>query len=98
MTAKDGPLLRLYVASATPNSARARSNLMAALDAICDGGGDAGLTLEVIDVFEKPRRAMNDGVIVTPTLIGLGAGGRQTLLGDLSDTVQLRGLLDAIRQ
>ncbi len=87
-------MLRLYVASATPNSARARSNLRAALDAI----GDGGLKLEVIDVFETPKRAMNDGVIVTPTLIGMGAGGRQTLLGDLSDTVQLRGLLDAVRQ
>jgi circadian clock protein KaiB len=88
-------MLRLYVASATPNSARAQSNLQAALKAI--DGGTAGLNVEVIDVFEMPKRAMNDGVIVTPTLIGLGAGGRQTLLGDLSDTVQLRGLLDAVR-
>ncbi len=89
-------MLRLYVASATPNSARAKSNLLAALEAI--DGGTAGLKVEVIDVFDTPKRAMNDGVIVTPTLIGLGVGGRQTLLGDLSDTVQLRGLLDAVRR
>ncbi len=83
--------LRLYVARDTPNSARAERNLMAALK---DLGG--GLGLEIVDVFTHPKRAITDGVIVTPMLIGLRAKGRLTMIGDLTDTAKLLALLQSL--
>ena len=81
--------LRLYVARSTPNSARAEENLRAALH---DMVGERP-ELEIVDVFTNPRRAVTDGVIVTPTLIGLRSTRRLTLIGDLTDAVKLHGLL-----
>jgi hypothetical protein len=95
MAENDSPLLRLYVAGSSPSSARSQSNLLAALEVLGDDHG--GLTLEIIDVFDVPTRAINDGVFTAPTLVGLGDGARQMLLGDLSNSVQLRGLLNAIK-
>jgi circadian clock protein KaiB len=84
--------LRLYVARDTPNSARAERNLMAALKDL--GGG--GLVLEVVDVFTHPKRAITDGVIVTPMLIGLRTKGRLIMIGDLTDTAKLMALLQSL--
>ncbi len=91
---RDCPVrLRLYVARSTPNSVRAERNLTAVLMDM--RSGTACLALEVVDVFSEPKRAVNDGVVVTPTLIGLGLGKRIVLMGDLDDRVQLmRVLLD----
>jgi circadian clock protein KaiB len=83
--------LRLYVARATPNSERAVENLRVALAAFGDRA--CALALEVIDVFAQPRRAINDGVIVTPTLIGVRDECRLVMIGDLTDTPKLHGLL-----
>jgi circadian clock protein KaiB len=49
--------------------------------------------LEIIDVFTDPRRALTDGVLVTPTLIGISPKGRTTIMGDLTDSEPLRRLL-----
>ena len=87
-----GVRLRLYVARSTPNSVRAEQNLAEVL------GGLASDTvrpsLEIIDVFSQSKRAFTDGVIVTPTLVGLGVGKRMILLGDLADKVQLKRLIE----
>ena len=86
--------LRLYVAGATPNSVRAEANLTAALAVL---GSKFGMpALEVIDVFLQPKRAMRDGVIVTPTLIGIGDGKRVVLMGDLADPAHLGGVLASL--
>ncbi len=84
--------LRLYVARATPNSTRAEHNLKAALSCIDDAA--KRLVLEIIDVFSEPKRAIGDGVIVTPTLIGLKDRRRLTMMGDLSDSGKLKLLLE----
>lgn len=84
--------LRLYVARSTPNSLRAEHNLVSAMTTLADGG--ASLNLEVIDVFAQPKRAITDGVIVTPTLIAWKAGRRTTMMGDLTDTARLTFLLE----
>lgn len=94
MSAKVRAQLRLYVARATPNSARAEQNLAAAILAL-EGGG-THIALEVINVFATPKRALTDGVIVTPTLIGVGPAGRQTLMGDLTDQAKLRIWLETL--
>jgi circadian clock protein KaiB len=86
--------LRLYVARTTPNSARAEQNLKLAMNELDDGG--AGLGLEIVDVFRHPKRALTDGVIVTPTLIGLRADGRLTMMGDLTDKEKLSVLLQTM--
>ena len=83
--------LRLYVARSTPNSVRAEHNLAAVLDGL--EHGRARPPLEVVDVFSEPRRAMTDGVVVTPTLIGLGLGKRVVLIGDLADRDRLETVL-----
>ncbi len=83
--------LRLYIARSTPNSARAEQNLRAALDSL-DGAG-RGLELEIVDVFIHPKRAITDGVIVTPTLIAMRGNARMTMMGDLTDAAKLKTLL-----
>jgi hypothetical protein len=82
------------VAQATPNSVRAERHLSSALQELEASGGS--LTLETIDVFVHPRRAMMDGVIATPTLIAAGPAGRSMMVGDLSDTPRLRLLLQTV--
>jgi hypothetical protein len=89
--AKDHEIsLRLYVASTTPNSERAKTNLDAALR---DFTGPAGCRVEFIDVLTDAKRAVSDNVIVTPTLIALGPKRRLVMIGDLSDSGKLQGLL-----
>jgi hypothetical protein len=82
--------LRLYVASTTPNSERAKGNLDAALR---DLTGPSDYRVEFIDVLADAKRAVIDNVIVTPTLVALGPKRRLVMIGDLSDAAKLQGLL-----
>jgi circadian clock protein KaiB len=84
-TTKTGLLLRLYVAGNAPNSLRAILNARA----ICDRHFASAHELEIVDLLEDPRRALDDGIIVTPTLIKLSPLPVQRVIGDLSDTKQL---------
>lgn len=83
---KDGSklLLRLYVAGGAPNSVRAIANIRA----ICAEHFALGYELEIVDLLEHPRRALDDGVIVTPTLIRLSPLPVRRLIGNLNDTGQ----------
>jgi hypothetical protein len=49
--------------------------------------------LEIIDVFSQPKRAIIDGVVVTPTLIGTASARRVVLMGDLADQDHLQRTL-----
>jgi circadian clock protein KaiB len=89
-----GAWLRLYVAGDTPNSARAQENLKTALDAL--DGQAAALDVAIIDVFKNSRRALADGVIVTPTLIGGRRTDRLQLMGDLTDGDKLDRMLKSL--
>src|SRR5476651_1297312 len=64
-TKKPKLVLRLYVAGRAPNSLRAIANAKA----ICEANFAADYAIETIDLLKNPRRALADGVIVTPTLI-----------------------------
>ncbi len=88
----EAPQLRLYIARSTPNSVRAEQNLGAVLASL--GANRAHLVPEIIDVFANGKRAVNDGVIVTPTFVVLRGDKRYTLVGDLSDVSQLKALLE----
>jgi circadian clock protein KaiB len=82
--------LRLYVAGNAPNSVRAMRNLKA----ICDDYlPDGDYDLEIVDVLEEPRRALRDGILLTPMLVKL-TPPRAWIIGDLSDT---HGVLQALR-
>lgn len=73
-------VLRLYVAGDAPNSARARANLRRLLEPMDPNRYE----LEVIDCFEEPLRALNDGVLVTPTLLKVEPAPHRTVVGSLS--------------
>jgi circadian clock protein KaiB len=87
--------LRLYVARATPNSIRAEQNLLAALQELDEG--KSSFALEIVDVFVHPKRAITDGVIVTPTLIGFRSKRQTTMMGDLTDSAKLKLLLKGLQ-
>jgi circadian clock protein KaiB len=80
-----GPLLRLYVAGNAPNSLRAIANVKA----ICDAHFASAHDLEIVDLLKHPRRALADGIIVTPTLLKLLPLPVQKVIGNLSDTNQV---------
>jgi circadian clock protein KaiB len=84
-TQKAGLLLRLYVAGDAPNSLRAIANVRA----ICEEHFASDHELEIVDLLEHPRRAMADGIIVTPTLIKLFPLPPQRVIGNLSDKNQV---------
>jgi circadian clock protein KaiB len=83
-TQKNRPsyVLRLYVAGASPNSVKAQENLRLLVD---EHLHDA-CKIEVVDVLREPDRALEDNVLVTPTLVKLSPIPVRKLIGDLSET------------
>jgi circadian clock protein KaiB len=75
-------VMRLYVAGRAPNSVKAISNL----EAICREHFKDGYRLEIVDVCEHPRRALDDGILVTPSLAKLSPSPGANVIGNLSDT------------
>ena len=80
-----GLQLRLYVAGSAPNSLRAIANAKS----ICEEHFASGHQLEIVDLLVHPRRALADGIIVTPTLLKLSPLPVQRIVGDLSDASQV---------
>ena len=81
--------LRLYVAGGAPNSTMAEANLASLLEA----RGVTDYDLEIIDCIKDPRRALGDGVLVTPTLVRVAPPPPQTIVGTLSDAVRVGAAL-----
>ena len=71
--------LRLYVTGSAPNSIAALVNLKAVRAALAEH------EVEIIDVLERPERALADDVLVTPTLLKLAPRPSCRIVGDLSD-------------
>lgn len=78
--AKEPMVLRLYVAGDAPNSARARANLRRLLSDV----DPSRYQLEIIDCLKEPMRVLDDGVLVTPTLVRLEPEPPQVVVGTLS--------------
>jgi circadian clock protein KaiB len=72
----------LYVAGKAPNSVKAIANL----EAICRRHLKDRYKLEIVDVCEHPRRALADGVLVTPSLSKVSPAPAANVIGNLSDT------------
>lgn len=85
----DGTMvLRLYVAGNGPNSVAARANLRRIL-----ATAKRPHSLEIVDCLEQPMRALNEGVLVTPTLIRRDATPPVTIIGSLNDATRVREAL-----
>jgi circadian clock protein KaiB len=77
---------RLYVAGHAQNSAQAVANL----NALCRAHLPDRCDIEVVDVFRDPKRALADGIFMTPTLIKLAPSpSPQRIVGTLSQTQPL---------
>jgi circadian clock protein KaiB len=84
-------MLRLYVAGRAPNSVKAIANL----EAICRQHFKDGYKIEIVDVCEHPRRALDDGILVTPSLAKLSPSPGANVIGNLSDTASVLAALGA---
>lgn len=73
---------RLYVAGDAPNSAQALANLTA----LCHAHLPGRYTIDVVDIFQEPKRALADGIFMTPTLVRLAPSPAQSIVGTLSET------------
>jgi circadian clock protein KaiB len=85
---------RLYVAGGALNSAQALANLTA----LCLAHLPDRHEIEVVDVYREPRRALADGIFMTPTLLRLAPSPVRSIVGTLSQmqpVLQTLGL-DAI--
>ena len=85
---------RLYVAGDAQNSARALANLVA----LCRSHLPDRHEIEVVDVFREPKRALADGIFLTPTLIKLAPSPVRQIVGTLDpiDSVLLVLGLDGV--
>jgi circadian clock protein KaiB len=71
----------LYIANSAPNSRRAIENLAA----ICKEHLEDNYKLEIVDVLEYPLRALDDGILVTPSLTKSSPLPVAKIVGNLSD-------------
>jgi circadian clock protein KaiB len=72
----------LYVAGDAPNSAQAIANLAA----FCLAHLPDRYEIEVVDVFREPKRALTEGIFMTPTLVALTPPPVRRIVGTLSQT------------
>jgi circadian clock protein KaiB len=74
---------RLYVAGDAQNSAQAVTNL----NALCRAHLLDRHDIEVVNVFREPKRALADGIYMTPTLVKLAPSpAPRRIVGTLSQT------------
>jgi len=83
-------VLRLYVAGASPGSARA----VEALRDICEDYLPTRYDLEVIDVYQQPQLALDEHIDAVPVLVKRSPAPVRRILGDLSDKAHLLHGLD----
>ena len=82
-------VMRLFVTGASPNSARAISNVKK----ICEEYLKDRYELEIVDVYQQPSVALDEQVIALPMLIKKAPGMERKLIGDMSDKPKvLKGL------
>lgn len=72
---------RLFVAGEGTNSVLAR----AALHEICSEHSEGACEIEVLDVLEDFRVALEENILVTPALIVEGPASRAVIFGNLTD-------------
>ena len=83
-------MLRLYVAGATPRSARA----IATVKAICSDYVPGQYELEVIDIYQQPHIAHDEQIVAVPALVRVMPRPVRTFIGDMSNVERLLAGLD----
>ena len=73
---------RLFVAADTLNSVQAVNNLKA----LCKTHLLGRHEIEIVDVFKDPKRALAEGIRMTPTLLKLGPAPMRRIIGTLVDS------------
>jgi circadian clock protein KaiB len=76
---------RLYITGDAPNSVQAKANLAE----LCRCHLGDRHHVEIVDLLRDPRRALADGVFMTPTLVMLAPGPELRIVGSLSDAAPL---------
>ncbi|MBS1230125.1 MAG: putative thiol disulfide isomerase [Proteobacteria bacterium] len=80
MNRRDLFKFQLYVAGDAPNSAQAIDNLAA----FCQAHLPDQYEIEIVDVFREPKRALAEGIFMTPTLVVLTPPPVRRIVGTLS--------------
>jgi circadian clock protein KaiB len=80
---------RLYTAADTQNSVQALANLTS----LCHEHLEGRFEIEVVDVFREPKRALADGIRMTPTLVKLSPAPIQKIVGTLCQTQRVLQML-----
>lgn len=86
--------LQLFVVGAEPNSRRARENLLQ----ISEGYLKGRCAIEVVNVLHDYQRALDNGVLVAPTLIAHIGDRRVVVAGSLSDAEAVLAALQLDQQ
>ncbi|HZV65086.1 MAG TPA: circadian clock KaiB family protein [Telluria sp.] len=76
---------RLYVAGDAQNSVQAKANL----HSLCETHLAERYEIEVIDVLREQKRALEDSVFMTPTLVKLAPESPRRIVGTLSQTADV---------
>ena len=82
-------ILRLFVAGDKPNSKQARENLTQ----FCERYLNKRYEIEIVDVLEDFKAALENNVFVTPALIVVAPPPRTTILGNLNNTKKVLAAL-----
>jgi circadian clock protein KaiB len=82
MTRPDLFKFRLFIAGDAANSSLALTNLRA----LCQANLPDQYEIEVVDVFREPRRALAEGVFLTPTVMKLAPPPLRRIVGTLTHT------------
>lgn len=92
MTSPPRQHFRLYVAGRSANSVIATQNLTA----VCREFWPDQHDIEIVDVLQEPGRALQDHILVTPTLLHLFADIKspQRIVGNLSRRQVVLAALD----
>jgi circadian clock protein KaiB len=82
-------IFTVYVAGASTNSLLALENLRA----FCGKYYNGSTQIEIVDTLEEPIRALEAGVVVTPTVVRVSPEPRLVLVGNLSNETRLKAAL-----
>jgi circadian clock protein KaiB len=86
-------VLRLYVAGSTPRSAQSVANIQS----LCEERLAGHYDLEVIDIYQQPREAVNEQVVAVPMLVKKLPEPVRRMVGDLSRREKVLVALDLQR-
>jgi circadian clock protein KaiB len=82
MSKKTDYKFRMYITGNSANSTQAVLNL----NALCHEHLPERHQIEIVDVLLDPKRALADGILLTPTLLKLSPPPSRKIIGNLSQS------------